>query len=156
MASTACTTHPDVIHPPVAVSPHISTAAQCDAAAARTVYEQLATAFNADKIALATAEFAEEQRSFTWWDPSDPSGATQDRTQLADHFRHMRALGVRLPATATFTASDDNDKGGFTFNNPHDGFFGKAGFDCETGKLYYLVIDGWTRNIAGRAPVDTT
>ena len=156
ITSAACTSHPDVIHLPAAASPQISTVARCNSATASTVYEQLATAFNAGEIALATAQFANEQHSLTWWDPSDPSGATQDRTQLADHFGHMRDLGVRLPPTATFTASDDNGKGGFTFNKPRDGFYGKGGFDCTTGKLSYLVIDQWTKDIAGRAPVGTT
>jgi hypothetical protein len=157
ITSAACTSHPDVIHLPTAASPQISTVARCNSATASTVYEQLATAFNAGQIAVATAQFINGQHpGFTWWDPSDPSGATQDRTQLADHFRHMRDLGVRLPPTATFTASDDNSKGGFTFNKPHDGFYGKGGFDCTTGKLSYLVIDQWTKDIAGRAPVGTT
>lgn len=157
ITSAACTSHPDVIHLPAAASPHISTVGRCDGAAASTAYEQLATAFNTDDIALAIAQFINGQHpGFTWWDPSDPSGATQRRTQLADHFRHMRDLGVRLPPTATFTASDDNGKGGFTFTTPHDGFYGKGGFDCTTGKLSYLVIDHWTKDIAGRAPVGTT
>ena len=156
ITSAACTSHPDVIHLPAAASPQISTVGRCDSAAASIVYEQFATAFNTDDIALAAAQFASEPSSFTWWDPSDPSGATQDRTHLADHFRRLRDLGVRLPATATFTAFDDNGKCGFTFTTPHDGFYGKGGFDSTTGKLSYLVIDQWTKDIAGRAPVGTT
>jgi hypothetical protein len=133
----------------------VSTVAQCDGSAAEVVYEEFAMSFNANEIALATAQFAGQHHDLTWWDPSDPSGQTQVRAELDDHFRHMYDLGVRLPATATFVAVDDGGLGGFNFNTPHNGFYGKGALDCGSGKLSYLVIDGWTKNIAGRAPVNT-
>lgn len=80
--------------------------------AAGAVYEEFAMSFNANEIALATAQFAGQHHNFTWWDPSDPSGQTQVRAQLYDHFQQMYGLGVRLPATATFVAADDGGLGG--------------------------------------------
>jgi hypothetical protein len=133
----------------------VSTVAHCDGSAAGAVYEEFAMSFNANEIALATAQFAGQHRDFTWWDPSDPSGQTQVRAQLDDHFQQMYGLGVRLPATATFVAADDGGLGGFNFNKPHNGFYGKGALDCRSGKLSYMVIDGWTNSIAGRAPVPT-
>jgi hypothetical protein len=155
IASSACTGHPDVVHLPAAPSPYNPATTHCDGGTASVAYEQFAQAFNADEIALATAQFAGQHPGFTWWDPSDPSGGTQDRTQLADHFRRMRGLGVRLPATATFVGSDDTEQGGFTFNHGQVRFSGKGSLDCTTGKLSYLVIAEWTKEIAGHAPVDT-
>jgi hypothetical protein len=40
----------------------------------------------------------------------------------------------------------------FAWDDRH-GFLGKGGIDCATGKIAWMVIDGWSRATAGRAPL---
>ena len=138
-----------------------SSAPPCDGSQITDRYAEFAYAFNLREFALAVDQFG-GHHGFAWWDPSDPSGGVQQLSEIHDHFVAMYVLGVRLPATATFTPGDyygpdadgqDRPAGatGFTWDDQH-GFWGKGGIDCATGKIAYMVIDGWSRAIAGRAP----
>ncbi|HKE67377.1 MAG TPA: hypothetical protein VKB59_22450 [Micromonosporaceae bacterium] len=121
---------------------------------------QFASAFNRHDLALAVDQFG-GHHEFTWKDPSDPKVLTLG--EIHDHLASLYDLGVRLPATVTFEAaeyeppdSDGHDRPAgssvaFYSNGPH--FWGKVGIDCASGKIGYMVIDEWTRAIAGHAPL---
>lgn len=125
----------------------------CDGTVATTPYASFAAAFNAHEIRRAAAQFGGDH-AFAWWDPSDPPGGVQTLDQLADHLALLYDLGVRLPTTiyALSPAGEASDEGGFIWDDRH-GFSGKGGIDCQTARFAYLVIDSWTKAIAGKALV---
>jgi hypothetical protein len=125
----------------------------CDGTVATTPYASFATAFNARETRRAAAQFGGDH-AFAWWDPSDPPGGVQTQDQLADHFAVLYDLGVRLPTRIhpLPPAGEAPGEGGFIWDD-HHGFAGKGEIECQTARLAYLVIDSWTKAIAGRAPV---
>jgi hypothetical protein len=124
----------------------------CDGAVAATPYANFAAAFNAGQTGRAAAYFA-GQRLFAWWDPSNPPGGAVTSDQLADHLAVLYHVGVRLPATIDAEATDNRPgEGGFVWDDRH-GFSGKGSIDCQTAGFTYLIIDGWTKAIAGGALV---
>lgn len=125
----------------------------CDGTVATTPYANFAGAFNAHETRRAAAQFS-GHHAFAWWDPSDAPGGVQTVDQLADHLALLYDLGVRLPTTiyALPPAGEAPGEGGFIWDD-HHGFAGKGAIDCQTARLAYLVIDSWTKAIAGRAPV---
>ena len=138
----------------------VSSPPHCDGSQVTDRYAEFASAFNRGELALAVDQFV-SGHPFVWWDPSDPLGKVQVLDEIRDHFGTMYALGVRLPISFTiqgFSGPDANGQdpsagtGGFDWDDGH-GFWGKGGIDCASGKFVYMVIDGWTRAIAGRAPL---
>ena len=125
----------------------------CDGTVVTTPYASFAAAFNNDETRQAAAQFGGDH-AFAWWDPSDPPGGVQTLDQLADHLALLHDLGVRLPTTiyALPPAGEAPGEGGFIWDD-HHGFSGKGGINCQTARFVYLVIDSWTKAIAGKAPV---
>ncbi|HEU0239242.1 MAG TPA: hypothetical protein VFR11_08155 [Micromonosporaceae bacterium] len=150
-AAASATSHPASV---VSATPH------CDGSQRTDRYPQFASAFNRHDLALAVDQFG-GHHEFTWKDPSDPEVLTLG--EIHDHLASLYDLGVRLPATVTFEAAEyeppdteghDRPAGSsvaFYSNGPH--FWGKVGIDCASGKIGYMVIDEWTRAIAGHAPL---
>lgn len=135
--------------PPTAPVTHSTPS--CDGTAATTPYASFAADFNAGRAAGAAARFG-GAHGFSWWDPSDPSGDVQTLAELPDHFARLYRLGVRLPTAIEPRppAGATSGEGGFVFDDRH-GFVGKGAIVCQTAKISYLVIDAWTKGIAGRA-----
>jgi len=154
VAASACGTETVTVTPTPAPSTApvliIHSTPSCDGTDVTTPYANFAADFNAGRATEAAARFG-GAHGFSWWDPSDPSGDVQTLEELPDHFAHLYKLGVRLPPTIhpRPPAGQSSGEAGFVFDD--NGFAGKGGIVCQTAKISYLVIEAWTKTIAGRA-----